>query len=103
VDTLLSLKGEIERDVAALFIEQLAGLDREDAPVILDMVDADIEDAGVAAMLVDHIRQTAERVGTVQILRPPQILAHCLYRIGALGDRASIQLVEPRMEIGGAY
>lgn len=101
VDTLLSLAGEIERDVAALFIEQLAGLEREDAPIVVDLEEAEIEDATVAATLVEHLRQTAARVGTVRLLRPPQILAHALYRVGApLG--ASIQLVEPREELGPA-
>jgi ABC-type transporter Mla MlaB component len=98
MDTLLVLKGQIERDVAALFIEQLAGLGREDAPLTIDMEDADVEDSSVATMLVDYIRETAHRVGAVQIVRPPQIIAHSLYRVGALGG--AIQLVEPRQEIG---
>jgi ABC-type transporter Mla MlaB component len=100
MDTFLTLKGQIERDVAALFIEQLSALGREDAPLILDMADADIEDSRVCTMLVDYIRQTAERVGSVQILHAPQILAHSLYRVGALGSRSSIELIEPREELG---
>lgn len=99
--TTLTLKGQLERDVAALLIEQLAGLGREDAPLTLDMGEADIDDAGVATILVDHIRQTAQRVGAVQILRPPQVLAHGLYRVGALG-MSTIELIEPRQEIGSS-
>jgi hypothetical protein len=102
MDTVLTLKGQVERDVAALFVEQLAGLGKEDAPLILDMREADVEEARVCTMLVDHIRQTAERVGAVQILHAPQILAHALYRIGALGRESSIELIEPREEIGSA-
>jgi anti-anti-sigma regulatory factor len=102
VDTVLTLKGQIERDVAALFIEQLAGMDREDAPLVLDMGDADIEDSRVATMLVEYIRQTAQRVGHVQILRAPQILAHSLYRVGALGSQSTIELIEPRVELGAS-
>jgi ABC-type transporter Mla MlaB component len=99
VESHLTLKGTIERDIAALFIEQLSSFSKEDAPLVLDLEEAEIEDASVAAMLVDYLRQTAARVGSVQILRPPQVLAHGLYRIGALGP-SSIQLVEPRSELG---
>jgi ABC-type transporter Mla MlaB component len=98
METLLELKGQIERDVAALFIEQLAALGREDAPLTIDMADADVEDASVATMLVDYIRETARRVGSVQIVKAPQVIAHALYRIGAMGG--VIQLIEPRVELG---
>lgn len=96
----ITLSGQVERDVALLFVEQLAAFDRDDAPLTIDMEDADIEDGVVAAMLVEHIRQAAERVGAVRLLRPPQVLAHCLYRIGTLGPASAIQLIEPRAEIG---
>ncbi|MCK6550324.1 STAS domain-containing protein [Myxococcota bacterium] len=98
-DTLLTLTGQVERDIAALFLEQLAAMEREDAPVVLDLEEAEVDDASIATMLVDHIRQTAARVGTVRIIRPPQVIAHVLYRIGAL-QGSTIQLVEPREELG---
>lgn len=96
----LTLKGTVDRDIAALFVEQLASLSLEDAPVEIDLEEADIEDGPICAVLVDHLRQAAYRVGTVILFRPPQVLAHALYRIGVLGPRAVIQVVEPREELG---
>jgi ABC-type transporter Mla MlaB component len=102
VEQRIALKGTVDRDIAALFVEQLAGLAREDAPLNIDLEECDIEDASIAAVLVYHIRQCAHRIGTVILFRPPQVLAHGLYRIGALGPRAVIQVVEPREELGTA-
>lgn len=98
--TILALKGEVDRDIAALFVEQLASLGRPDAPVTLDMREAELEDAAVTALLVDALRHAALRTGGLQVLEAPQVLAHCLYRVGALGKGSTIQLVEPREELG---
>jgi len=95
----LVLRGLVGREGAALFGEQLAGLGPADAPAVLDLSEADIEDGAVAASLVDAIRQAAVRAGSVQLLGPPQVLAHGLYRVGALSG-GTIHLVEPRDEIG---
>lgn len=98
----LTLKGTVDRDIAALFIEQLASLSLEDAPVEIDLEEADIEDGQICAVLVDHLRQAAYRIGSLILFRPPQVLAHALYRIGALGPRAVIQVIEPRDELGSS-
>jgi ABC-type transporter Mla MlaB component len=100
--THLSLAGDVGRDVALLFVEQLAGLERSDAPVELDLEDAELEDARVVALLVDGVRQAAHRTGAVRLLRPPQTLAHALYRVGALGAGGGLEVVEPREELGSA-
>jgi hypothetical protein len=92
-----SLKGLVERDVAALFIEQLSELEDDDVPIVVDLTEADIEDAVVAAMLVDCIRATARRIGKIQVLRSPQLLAHALYRLNASSE--DVLLVDPRLEI----
>jgi hypothetical protein len=92
-----SLKGLVEKDVAALFIEQLSELEDDDAPIVVDLSEADIEDAVVAAMLVDCIRTTATRLGRISVLRSPQILAHALYRLNAIGEE--VLLVDPRLEL----
>jgi anti-anti-sigma regulatory factor len=94
----LVLKGLVGREVAALFTEQLAGLGPADAPITLDLSEADLEDGVVTAALVDGLRQAASRAGSVQLLSPPQVLAHALYRVGALGS-GTIHLVEPRFEL----
>lgn len=98
--TTLTLKGVVDADVAALFLEELASLGRSDAPVTIDMRDAELQDATLIGALVDQIRQAAARAGRVQLLEPPQVLAHNLYRVGALEGDSTIQLVDPRDEIG---
>jgi ABC-type transporter Mla MlaB component len=93
------LKGDVSRDVAALFVEQLASVTSEDAPLTLDMREADVEDTHVTALLIEGIRQAALRVKSVQLLEPPQVLAHGLYRVGALAPTTAIHVVDPRSEI----
>jgi anti-anti-sigma regulatory factor len=97
--TTLTLKGVVDYDVAALFLEELAGLGLMDAPVTIDMREAELEDATLIGALVDQIRQAAARAGRIQLLEPPQVLAHNLYRVGALEGDSTIQLVDPRDEI----
>lgn len=97
--TTLSLKGAVDSDVAALFFEELASLGKSDAPVTIDMHAAELEDPTIIALLVEQVRQAAARAGRVQLLEPPQVVAHCLYRIGALEGDSTIQLVDPRQEI----
>ena len=96
----LRIEGEVDADVAALFVEQLAQVEPEDRPVTLDLAEADLEDAVACAALVDAIRQTARRIGDLQVIEPPQVLAHCLYRVGALEAGGVVHLVAPREEIG---
>lgn len=97
--TTLALKGEVGRDIAALFVEQLASLTTADAPLTLDMCEADVEDAQVTALLIEAIRQAALKVKSVQLLEPPQVLAHGLYRVGALAPGTAIHVIDPRSEI----
>ena len=49
--TTLSLKGVVDADVAALFLEELAGLSSSDAPVTIDMREAELEDATLIGAL----------------------------------------------------
>jgi ABC-type transporter Mla MlaB component len=100
--THLTLAGDVGREVALLFVEQLAGLERSDAPVELELEDAEVVDARVVALLVESIRQAAHRTGSVRLLRPPQVLAHALYRVGALGAGSVLEVIEPREELGSA-
>ncbi len=94
------LEGEVEPDVAALFAEQLAQVTQEDLPLTVDLSEADIEDGRTCATLVDAIRHAAARIGGLQLIEPPQVLAHCLYRVGALPEGGPIHVVGPREEIG---
>lgn len=97
--SLIHLEGEVCPDVAALFVEQLAQLHTEDAPVTVDLSEAEVVDAATCALLVDALRQTARRLGGLQLLEPPQVLAHGLYRVGAL-EGGTLHLVSPREELG---
>lgn len=96
----LRIEGEIEPDVAALFAEQLAQMTKDDAPLTLDLSEADVEDARSCAALVDAIRAAAARLGGLQLVEPPQVLAHTLYRVGALRAGGVIHVVSPREELG---
>jgi len=90
----LRITGDIDRDVAALLIEQLAALDE---PVTIDLSEADIDDGRVIVMLVDALRRTKDRLGRLTLIGPPQVLAHTLYRTN---DLDAFDIVEPRQELG---
>jgi anti-anti-sigma regulatory factor len=94
--TTLKLKGAVDSDVAALFLEELASLSSSDAPITIDMREAQLEDQTLIGALVEQIRQAASRTGRVQLLEPPQVLAHHLYRVGPLDGDSTIHLVGPR-------
>ena len=94
------VEGLLDRDIAALLIEQLSTLSGEDSVPRVDLSEADIEDAIVMSSLIDALRTTAERLGQLEVFGAPQILAHGLYRVGALGPTAKLRLIEPREEIG---
>lgn len=95
----LRLEGEIDPQVLALFLEQLASAPSGELEV--DLEEADVSAAAVVARLADALRREARRIGRVRVIRAPQVLAHTLYRVGALG-RGTLELVEPRDEIGSA-
>jgi anti-anti-sigma regulatory factor len=99
--SLIHLEGDVDPDVAALFVEQLAQLQQEDLPVTVDLSEAEVKDGPTCALLVDALRQTARRLGGLQVLEPPQVVAHGLYRVGALAG-GTLHLVSPRDELGTA-
>ena len=92
----LKIAGVLDEDLAALFAEQLSGLEESCA---IDLSEADLEDASVTAGLIDIIRTTARRISGLTLIGAPQVLAHGLYRIGAITDDC-VTLVDPREEIG---
>lgn len=96
----LNLEGDVDRERALLFAEELSGLKLSDVPVEVELGSVELEDAAVVALLADGIRKVARRVGLIRLLRPPQTLAHTLYRIGALGPDACIEVLDPREELG---
>ena len=96
----LRLDGDIDADMAALFVEQLSQTTQDDLPLTIDLSDAEIMDGKACAALIDAIRQAAARWGGLQLIEPPQVIAHGLYRVGALPEQGPIHLVSPREEIG---
>lgn len=79
----LTLRGQIDRDIAALFIEQLAQLSSADAPLTIELVEAQLDDAALAPLLADHLAQTAERIGAIHLIGTPSTLAEALRRLGS--------------------
>jgi ABC-type transporter Mla MlaB component len=88
---MLALSGWIEADVAALFVEQLAGLSSLDAPLSLDLRQARLDDPRIAAMLAEGIRQTAQRIGAVEVIGAPTALRKALEGGGDRRVRISLE------------
>ena len=95
----LTLSGTVDPAVAALFVEQLSQASPEAGPLSINLRDADIEHADVVATLTEALRETAKRLGSLQVIAPPQVLAHCLYRVGSLGQGSTLHIVEPRQDL----
>jgi ABC-type transporter Mla MlaB component len=79
---------------------QLLGGNNENGPPIgiLDLSELDIEDGPALARLVSWIRLLAAR-RPLRLDEAPQMLAHTLYKIGAL-EGGRIELRAPRMDQG---
>ena len=96
----LRVEGLLDQDIAALFIEQLSALPQDGSVTRIDLSEADIADAIVVTNLIEALRTTAERLDQLEVFGAPQVLAHGLYRVGALGPAAKLRLIDPREEIG---
>ena len=71
----LALRGHVEVDVAALFIEQLAEIE---GPLRIDLCQAKLVDPLVVDMLAECFRQTAQRLGGLELIGAPTALARAL-------------------------
>lgn len=96
----ITVEGLIDPDIAALLIEQLSSFSIDDEIIRLDLSAADIEDPVVTSQLLKAFRDAAQNLQGLEIHGAPQVLAHGLYRIGALGRNAKLRLINPREEIG---
>lgn len=70
-----------------------------DAEVRLLLVDLDLEDGVAVAHLVTALRALRARSARLVLVQAPQMLAHTLYKVGALADPGLV-LVEPRQDEG---
>lgn len=92
---VLCVAGELSRTHAADFRAELAtaaGAARR--PLIVDLFEFDLDDALATVAAVAALRSLAEHEPLV-VRHAPQLLAHSLYRINALG---TIRLEAPREE-----
>lgn len=64
----------------------------------LDLADLELEDGVAVVEAVNLVTALRDRAGALRLLEPPQMLAHTLYKVGAL--TAGITLVDPRSEDG---
>ncbi len=74
----IGLSGLIDGDVAALFGETLAGLQPADAPVLLDLTRARVEDPRIARAVAEAVRQATVRLGQIRLLGAPTALREAL-------------------------
>lgn len=74
----VGLSGLIDGDVAALFLETLASLQPADAPVVLELSRARIEDESIAGVVAEAVRQATLRLGQVRVVGAPTSLRRAL-------------------------
>lgn len=66
---------------------------------VLDLADLDLEDGVAVAHLVTGLRALRARCDRLVLVAAPQMLAHTLYKVGALSDPGLV-LVAPRQDEG---
>jgi len=67
----------------------------------LQLEEAELTDGISVTLMVETVRLLLSRYARVQLVRPPQALAHSLYRVGMLGSASRLSLIEPREDEGG--
>lgn len=93
----LSVQGVVRAAEAAELARLLATAPVSGAGLELDLDELELEDGVAVAEAVNGLRALAARAGPVRVREAPQMLAHTLYKVGAL-DRAAIQLLSTRAE-----
>lgn len=95
------LLGDVDADAAGRVAEAFRSEPAGGGAVALEMEDAELTDGLAVTRMVDALRLLLERFNRVRLARAPQMLAHTLYKTGALRD-GRLELIEPREEEGGA-
>ncbi len=90
----IRIDGLLDEGQGALFAALLATLPTQEA-LELELAGLEVERPAELVTAVAALRQLAQRCGQIRLRAAPQLLAHNLYRIGAL---AQIQLLDPRQE-----
>jgi hypothetical protein len=96
------IEGELTDAFVQAFVTDLRALSKRSLirPLVVDLSRLDIEGGETLAATVECLRE-ARADGRLIIRGAPQILAHNLYRIGALGGRRPIELEGTRKDEAG--
>ncbi len=93
------VEGALEGSSADALAEALAQAEREipPGPLRLDLDGLELLDGVATARAVTALRALLARRGALVLVAPPQMLAHTLYRVGALED-GRLTVVDTRSE-----
>lgn len=95
-DGSLWVEGELGMEGAEALAQRLAQL--PPAAVTLHLWELDVLEGPPVAAMVSALRELAARAPALVLVGAPQLLAHNLYRVGALQGSRAVTLVEPREE-----
>lgn len=84
----LRVEGELSGQEAAALEPALLAAERTLPPgaLVLDLDELELVDGVATALAVTAVRRLLACRGALVVLAPPQMLAHTLYRVGALED-----------------
>lgn len=92
------VSGDVAGPEGATLAEALRALPSA-GEVVLDLADLDLDDGVAVAHLVTGLRALRARCDRLVLVAAPQMLAHTLYKVGALSDPGLV-LVAPRQDEG---
>lgn len=83
----LAVDGAVSGDEIEALVAALDGAARAiEGPLRLDLAELELLDGVAVARAVTGLRALLARHGRLELVEPPQSLAHTLYRVGALED-----------------
>lgn len=93
----VTLSGELDLAATDALAAAFPG-DAAAGAVVLEMSELDVLEGPPVAAFVSLLRELARHATRLTLVAAPQLLAHNLYRVGALQGRWAIVLVDPREE-----
>jgi anti-anti-sigma regulatory factor len=95
----IRIVGDLNSSTAEEFAEDLQMLTQNDnGPLTLDLLNLDCDDGIALATCVRVLRELRARRSRVLLRGASQMLAHNLYRVGALEGSRAIELVDTRVD-----
>ncbi len=95
------LTGDLDSAGARSILGVLGAEPRGGGLAELQLDEAELTDGVSVTLMVEAVRLLLSRYDRVQLVRPPQALAHSLYRVGMLEGASRLSLIEPREDEGG--